>query len=88
MLFQIFKKRSFPLASITNFLLCLQILQNIGQYMQKEVLFHLQSCFDVSVSALKVIQESTGINFGWEDDPCSPMPWDHLKCEGNSVTAL
>lgn len=56
--------------------------------MQKEVLFHLQSCFDVSVSALKVIQESTGINFGWEDDPCSPMPWDHLKCEGNSVTAL
>ncbi|XP_078158638.1 leucine-rich repeat protein kinase family protein isoform X1 [Carex rostrata] len=45
-------------------------------------------CSAATVSALKVIQESTGINFGWEDDPCSPMPWDHLKCEGNSVTAL
>ncbi|KAJ4751952.1 Leucine-rich repeat protein kinase family protein [Rhynchospora pubera] len=45
-------------------------------------------CSASTVSALKVIQQTTGIDFGWEDDPCSPMPWDHLRCEGTSVVAL
>ncbi|KAL6968035.1 hypothetical protein U1Q18_033839 [Sarracenia purpurea var. burkii] len=41
-----------------------------------------------TVSALQVIQQSTGLDLGWQDDPCSPTPWDHVGCEGNFVTSL
>ncbi|XP_065875391.1 probable LRR receptor-like serine/threonine-protein kinase At5g48740 [Euphorbia lathyris] len=41
-----------------------------------------------TVSALEVIQHSTGLDLEWEDDPCSPFPWDHIGCEGNLVTSL
>ncbi|KAL4571911.1 hypothetical protein LXL04_018678 [Taraxacum kok-saghyz] len=40
------------------------------------------------VSALQVIQESTGLDLEWEDDPCSPTTWEHVQCEGSSVTSL
>ncbi|KAK1289797.1 putative LRR receptor-like serine/threonine-protein kinase [Acorus calamus] len=40
------------------------------------------------VSALQVIQQSTGFNLGWEGDPCYPVPWEHIGCEGNLVTSL
>ncbi|KAJ9548012.1 hypothetical protein OSB04_020555 [Centaurea solstitialis] len=40
------------------------------------------------VSALQVIQQSTGLDLEWEDDPCSPMPWEHVQCEGSSITSL
>ncbi|XP_071699346.1 probable LRR receptor-like serine/threonine-protein kinase At5g48740 [Rutidosis leptorrhynchoides] len=40
------------------------------------------------VSALQVIQQSTGLDLEWEDDPCSPTPWRHVQCEGNLVTSL
>ncbi|CAL5192002.1 unnamed protein product [Lathyrus oleraceus] len=41
-----------------------------------------------TVSAMQVIQQSTGLDLGWQDDPCSPFPWDHIDCEGNLVTSL
>lgn len=41
-----------------------------------------------TVSALQVIQQFTGLDLGWEDDPCSPTPWDHIGCQGNSVVSL
>ncbi|KAK2649246.1 hypothetical protein Ddye_016735 [Dipteronia dyeriana] len=41
-----------------------------------------------TVSALEVIQQSTGSDLGWQDDPCSPTPWDHIGCEGSLVTSL
>lgn len=41
-----------------------------------------------AVSALQVIQQSTGLDLRWEDDPCSPAPWDHIGCEGSLVTSL
>ncbi|KAF8394112.1 hypothetical protein HHK36_020317 [Tetracentron sinense] len=41
-----------------------------------------------TVSALQVIGQSTGIDLGWQDDPCSPIPWNHIGCEGNVVTSL
>ncbi|XP_050204582.1 probable LRR receptor-like serine/threonine-protein kinase At5g48740 isoform X2 [Mercurialis annua] len=41
-----------------------------------------------TVSALQVIQHSTGLDLEWEDDPCSPTPWDHIQCEGSLVTSL
>ncbi|KAK1558298.1 hypothetical protein Q3G72_000851 [Acer saccharum] len=41
-----------------------------------------------TVSALEVIQQSTGLDLGWQDDPCSPTPWDHIGCEGSLVTSL
>ncbi|KZV22971.1 putative LRR receptor-like serine/threonine-protein kinase-like [Dorcoceras hygrometricum] len=41
-----------------------------------------------TVSALRVIQESTGLSLGWLDDPCLPTPWEHIDCEGNLVTSL
>ncbi|KAJ4728483.1 putative Kinase [Melia azedarach] len=41
-----------------------------------------------TVSALQVIEQSTGLDLGWQDDPCSPTPWDHIECEGNLVTSL
>ncbi|XP_010525278.1 PREDICTED: probable LRR receptor-like serine/threonine-protein kinase At5g48740, partial [Tarenaya hassleriana] len=41
-----------------------------------------------TVSALQVIEQSTGLDLGWQDDPCSPFPWNHIKCEGNLVTSL
>ncbi|KAL5794798.1 hypothetical protein ACOSP7_003392 [Xanthoceras sorbifolium] len=41
-----------------------------------------------TVSALQVIQQSTGLDLGWQDDPCSPTPWDHIRCEESVVTSL
>ncbi|KAJ0054598.1 hypothetical protein Pint_01555 [Pistacia integerrima] len=41
-----------------------------------------------TVSALQVIQQSTGLDVEWEDDPCSPKSWDHIGCEGSLVTSL
>nr|XP_048337454.1 probable LRR receptor-like serine/threonine-protein kinase At5g48740 isoform X2 [Ziziphus jujuba var. spinosa] len=41
-----------------------------------------------TVSALQVIQQSTGLDLGWVDDPCSPTSWDHIGCESNLVTSL
>ncbi|XP_059633649.1 probable LRR receptor-like serine/threonine-protein kinase At5g48740 [Cornus florida] len=41
-----------------------------------------------TVSALQVIQQSTGLDLGWQDDPCLPSPWDHIGCEGSLVTSL
>ncbi|XP_068657785.1 probable LRR receptor-like serine/threonine-protein kinase At5g48740 isoform X2 [Aristolochia californica] len=41
-----------------------------------------------TVSALQVIQQSMGLEFGWQDDPCSPTPWEHIDCEGSLVTSL
>ena len=42
----------------------------------------------IPVSALQVIQQSTGLDLGWQDDPCSPSPWNKIDCEGNLVTSL
>ncbi|XP_051134349.1 probable LRR receptor-like serine/threonine-protein kinase At5g48740 isoform X2 [Andrographis paniculata] len=41
-----------------------------------------------STAALQVIQQSTGLDLGWQDDPCSPTPWEHVGCDGNLVTSL
>ncbi|KAK9280762.1 hypothetical protein L1049_003650 [Liquidambar formosana] len=41
-----------------------------------------------TVSALQVIEQSTGLDLGWKDDPCSPTPWNHIGCEGSEVTSL
>ncbi|XP_019088804.1 PREDICTED: probable LRR receptor-like serine/threonine-protein kinase At5g48740 isoform X1 [Camelina sativa] len=41
-----------------------------------------------TVSALKVIEQFTGQDLGWQDDPCTPLPWNHIECEGNLVTSL
>ncbi|KAJ4956616.1 hypothetical protein NE237_013399 [Protea cynaroides] len=41
-----------------------------------------------TVSALEVIQQSTGLDLGWEDDPCSPTEWKHIGCEGSMVISL
>ncbi|GKU86066.1 hypothetical protein SLEP1_g642 [Rubroshorea leprosula] len=41
-----------------------------------------------TVSALQVIEQFTGLDLRWQDDPCSPIPWDHIKCEGNQVASL
>ncbi|KAL1162146.1 hypothetical protein V6Z11_A07G182400 [Gossypium hirsutum] len=41
-----------------------------------------------TVSALQVIEQATGFDLGWQDDPCFPTPWDHIECEGSTVTSL
>nr|VDD38899.1 unnamed protein product [Brassica oleracea] len=41
-----------------------------------------------TVSALKVIEQFTGQDLGWQDDPCTPLPWNHIECEGSRVTSL
>ncbi|KAE8662366.1 putative LRR receptor-like serine/threonine-protein kinase [Hibiscus syriacus] len=41
-----------------------------------------------TVSALQVIEQSNGFDLGWQDDPCFPTPWDHIQCEGSTVTSL
>ncbi|KAK8495687.1 hypothetical protein V6N12_005593 [Hibiscus sabdariffa] len=41
-----------------------------------------------TVSALQVIEQSTGFDLGWQDDPCFPNPWDHIECEGSTVISL
>ncbi|XVF72240.1 hypothetical protein PTKIN_Ptkin12aG0104600 [Pterospermum kingtungense] len=41
-----------------------------------------------TVSALQVIEQSTGFDLGWQDDPCFPTPWDRIECEGSIVTSL
>ncbi|KAF6156787.1 hypothetical protein GIB67_033256, partial [Kingdonia uniflora] len=68
--------------------------QNISFYPQVnaiEVYEMVEIPFESSsttVSALHVIQQSTGLDLGWEDDPCSPTPWKHIGCEGSLVTSL
>ncbi|XP_056696572.1 probable LRR receptor-like serine/threonine-protein kinase At5g48740 isoform X1 [Spinacia oleracea] len=39
-------------------------------------------------SALEVIQQYTGLDLGWEEDPCFPKPWNHITCDGNLVTSI
>ncbi|RDY10601.1 putative LRR receptor-like serine/threonine-protein kinase, partial [Mucuna pruriens] len=41
-----------------------------------------------TVSALQVIQQSTGLDLGWQDDPCLPSSWEKVNCEGSLVTSL
>ncbi|MBA0704541.1 hypothetical protein Golax_016793, partial [Gossypium laxum] len=41
-----------------------------------------------TVSALQVIEQATGFDLGWQDDPCFPTPWDHIECKGSTVTSL
>ncbi|GMH27922.1 hypothetical protein Nepgr_029765 [Nepenthes gracilis] len=41
-----------------------------------------------TVSALQIVQQFTGLNLGWQDDPCFPTPWTHIECEGSLVTSL
>lgn len=43
---------------------------------------------DFAVSALEVIQQYTGLDLGWEEDPCFPKPWNHITCDGNLVTSM
>ncbi|ONK77646.1 uncharacterized protein A4U43_C02F8980 [Asparagus officinalis] len=45
-------------------------------------------CSTTTVSALKVIEQSTGFDLGWQNDPCSPTAWKHVGCDGNLVTSL
>ena len=51
-------------------------------------ILHLACWYLLAVSALQVIQQSTGLDLGWQDDPCSPTPWDHIGCHGSLVTSL
>ncbi|XP_020597225.1 LOW QUALITY PROTEIN: probable LRR receptor-like serine/threonine-protein kinase At5g48740 [Phalaenopsis equestris] len=53
-----------------------------------EVLNIPPECPATTVSALQVIQQSTGFDLGWEDDPCSPTAWSHIGCNGSLVTSL
>ncbi|KAL0889921.1 hypothetical protein Bca101_013904 [Brassica carinata] len=41
-----------------------------------------------TVSALKVIEQFTGQDLRWQDDPCTPLPWNHIECERSRVTSL
>ncbi|MBA0579192.1 hypothetical protein Gorai_021455 [Gossypium raimondii] len=43
---------------------------------------------ELTVSALQVIEQATGFDLGWQDDPCVPTPWDHIECKGSTVTSL
>ncbi|MBA0790998.1 hypothetical protein Gohar_015606 [Gossypium harknessii] len=43
---------------------------------------------ELTVSALQVIEQATGFDLGWQDDPCFPTPWDHIECKGSTVTSL
>ncbi|KAG5042729.1 hypothetical protein JHK87_006644 [Glycine soja] len=36
----------------------------------------------------QIIQQSTGLDLGWQDDPCLPSPWEKIDCEGSLVTSL
>ncbi|KAF8402093.1 hypothetical protein HHK36_013045 [Tetracentron sinense] len=69
-------------------------LQNISFYPQVNAIevyemveIPLESS-STTVSALQVIQQSNGLDLGWQDDPCSPTPWNHIGCEGSVVTSL
>ncbi|KAI3980342.1 hypothetical protein MKX01_003881 [Papaver californicum] len=69
-------------------------LQNVSFYPQVSAI-EIYQLVDIplessstTVSALQVIQQSTGLDLGWEDDPCSPTPWKHIKCEGSVVRSL
>lgn len=68
--------------------------QNISFYPQVnaieiyEVVEIPLKCSTTTVSALQVIQQSSGFDLGWEDDPCSPTPWKHVGCSVNLVTSL
>ncbi|CAL8177987.1 unnamed protein product [Prunus armeniaca] len=53
-----------------------------------EILDIPKEASSTTVSALQVIQQSTGLDLGWQDDPCSPVSWDQIGCEGNIVTSL
>ncbi|KAL0737870.1 hypothetical protein Bca4012_014080 [Brassica carinata] len=41
-----------------------------------------------STTALKVIEQFTGQDLRWQDDPCTPLPWNHIECERSRVTSL
>ncbi|KAL2932927.1 hypothetical protein RDABS01_016046 [Bienertia sinuspersici] len=41
-----------------------------------------------TVSALEVIQQYTGLDLGWAEDPCFPRPWNHITCDENLVTSI
>ncbi|RZC62300.1 hypothetical protein C5167_024069 [Papaver somniferum] len=69
-------------------------LQNVSFYPQVSAI-EVYELVDIplessstTVSALQVIQQSTGLDLGWEDDPCSPTPWKHIQCEGSVVRSL
>ncbi|XP_057534815.1 probable LRR receptor-like serine/threonine-protein kinase At5g48740 [Amaranthus tricolor] len=47
-----------------------------------------QETSSTTVSALEVIQQFTGLDLGWEEDPCFPRPWNHITCDGNLVTSI
>ncbi|KAJ3671772.1 hypothetical protein LUZ60_007851 [Juncus effusus] len=53
-----------------------------------EIIAIPSKCSPATVSALKVIQETTGKEFEWENDPCNPIQWNHIKCDGNLVISL
>ncbi|XP_004292376.1 PREDICTED: probable LRR receptor-like serine/threonine-protein kinase At5g48740-like [Fragaria vesca subsp. vesca] len=53
-----------------------------------EVLDIPEEASSTTVSALQVIQQSIGLDLGWLGDPCSPIKWDEVGCEGNIVTSL
>ncbi|GAV70692.1 Pkinase domain-containing protein/Malectin_like domain-containing protein/LRR_8 domain-containing protein [Cephalotus follicularis] len=53
-----------------------------------EIVYIPMKASSTTVSALQVIQQSTGLDLGWQDDPCSPTQWDHIGCERNLVTSL
>ncbi|MCL7024564.1 hypothetical protein MKW94_027394 [Papaver nudicaule] len=69
-------------------------LQNVSFYPQVSAI-EVYELVDIplessstTVSALQAIQQSTGLDLGWEDDPCSPTPWKHIQCEGSVVRSL
>ncbi|KAM0944159.1 putative protein kinase RLK-Pelle-LRR-I-1 family [Dioscorea sansibarensis] len=70
------------------------MFQNITFYPQVnafevyEIIEIPQEASSTTVSALQVIQQSTGFDLGWQDDPCSPLPWKHVECNGSLVTSL
>ncbi|CAN6447784.1 unnamed protein product [Victoria cruziana] len=45
-------------------------------------------CSSTTVSALQIIYESSGLNLGWRDDPCSPTVWKRVGCQGSLLVSL
>ncbi|XP_031479079.1 probable LRR receptor-like serine/threonine-protein kinase At5g48740 [Nymphaea colorata] len=45
-------------------------------------------CSSTTVSALQIIYESSGLNLGWGDDPCSPTVWKRVGCQGSLLVSL
>ncbi|KAL4193210.1 hypothetical protein AMTRI_Chr06g175760 [Amborella trichopoda] len=69
-------------------------LRNISFYPQVNALEVYEmveirlECSSTAVSALQVIQESSGADLGWQDDPCSPTQWKHVGCQESLVVSL